>query len=97
MERKTDGRTRRRRGRWLRWVLMMGVVLGVGLTSRSVSALLARVDQLEREAAESEARVEELQVLRDGMSRRLRQMEQQLQTSPAPGSAQAKKRPALTR
>ncbi len=72
-------RAHRRRRRWLPWGLLAGTVLvaGVGgwLASRSLSALLARNAQLEREAAESEARVAELQVLRASMERRLRALE----------------------
>jgi chemotaxis protein MotB len=63
--------------------MLLGAVglltLGGGLAARSISSLLARVEQLEREAAESEARVAELQVLRDSLTRRLRQLEQQQQ------------------
>lgn len=70
----------RRRRAWLPWVLLAGVVaLAVGggvLASRSLSALLERNAQLEREALESEARVAELQVLRASMERRLRLLEQ---------------------
>ncbi|HEX8819470.1 MAG TPA: OmpA family protein [Archangium sp.] len=79
-----------RRGARLPWWLLagaVGVLLGGGwLAGRSISSLLARVEQLEREASESEARVAELQVLRDSMARRLRQLEQRLQgMSAAPG------------
>lgn len=73
-----------RRRRWLPWGLLAATVLAAGgggwLASRSVSALVARNAQLEREAAESEARVAELQVLRASMERRLRALER-----PSPG------------
>ncbi len=75
--------------RWLPWGLLAGVVVlaGVGgwLASRSISALLARTAQLEREAAESEARVAELQVQRDALERRLRALERQ--QAPRPPAA----------
>jgi chemotaxis protein MotB len=87
MERAASDVERRRRAR-LPWLLLAGTVgvavLGGVLASRSLSALLARVEQLEHEAAESEARVAELQVLRDSLTRRLRQLEQQ-----RPGAATA--------
>ncbi|WP_375768627.1 OmpA family protein [Archangium gephyra] len=73
---------KRRRMRWPWWLLAgsLGVtVLGGWAASRSISSLVARVEQLEREAGESEARVAELQVLRDSMARRLRQLEHQQQ------------------
>jgi chemotaxis protein MotB len=76
----TSDAEKRRRTRWP-WLLLAGTVglsaVGGGLASRSISSLLARVEQLEREAAESEARVAELQVLRDSLTRRLRLLEQQ--------------------
>jgi chemotaxis protein MotB len=79
-KREASEARRRRRDR-LPWLLLVGAVglLGVGgwLGWGSLSAQLRRVEQLEREAAESEARVAELQVLRDGMSRRLRLLEQE--------------------
>jgi chemotaxis protein MotB len=82
MERAANDAEKRRRVR-LPWLLLAGClglsVLGGGLATRSISALLKRVEQLEREAAESEARVAELQVLRDSMARRLRLLEQQQQ------------------
>src|SRR3712207_640405 len=82
MERAASDAEKRRRVR-LPWLLLAGClglsVLGGWLAVRSVSSLLKRVEQLEREAAESEARVAELQVLRDSMARRLRQLEQQQQ------------------
>ena len=83
---------------WRRASLLGLAVLGVALATSSVSRLRARVDQLERQAAESEARVAELQVLRDGMARRLRQMEDQLKppASPPTASRQPSKRPAPT-
>ncbi len=75
--------TERRRGARLPWWLLAVAVglltLGGWLAAHSISSLLARVEQLEREAAESEARVAELQVLRDSLTRRLRQLEQQRQ------------------
>jgi chemotaxis protein MotB len=80
MEPTASDAEKRRRAR-LPWWLLAGTValltLGGWLATRSISSLLARVDQLEREAAESEARVAELQVVRDGLTRRLRQLEQQ--------------------
>ncbi|HYO55934.1 OmpA/MotB family protein [Archangium sp.] len=82
MERAASDAERRRRMR-LPWLLLTGSlgvwVLGGWLAARSISSLLARVEQLEREATESEARVAELQVLRDSMARRLRLLEQQQQ------------------
>ncbi len=82
MEPAASDAEKRRRAR-LPWWLLLGAVgllaLGGGLAARSLSSLLARVEQLEREAAESEARVAELQVLRDSLTRRLRQLEQQQQ------------------
>jgi len=82
MERAASDAEKRRRVRWPWWLLAgsLGVtVLGGWGASRSISSLVARVAQLEREASESEARVAELQVLRDSMARRLRQLEQQQQ------------------
>ncbi len=77
----------RRRRAWLPWVLLAGVVAVAGgggvMASRSISSLLARNAQLEREALESEARVAELQVLRGSMERRLRLLEQQQTASMA--------------
>ncbi|MFL5353644.1 flagellar motor protein MotB [Archangium sp.] len=82
MERAASDAEKRRRVR-LPWLLLTGClglsVLGGWLATRSISSLLKRVEQLERESAESEARVAELQVLRDSMARRLRQLEQQQQ------------------
>jgi chemotaxis protein MotB len=80
MEPAASDMEKRRRGR-LPWWLLAGALLtvGGGLAARSISSLLERVEQLEREAAESEARVAELQVLRDSLTRRLRQLEQQQQ------------------
>lgn len=87
MERAASDAERRRRAR-LPWLLLAGTVgvsaLGGWLASRSLSSLLARVEQLEHEAAESEARVAELQVLRDSLTRRLRLLEHQ-QQGPATG------------
>ncbi|WP_257451256.1 OmpA/MotB family protein [Archangium lipolyticum] len=82
MERTASDTEKRRRARRPWWLLAGSLgVLGVGgwLASRSISSLVTRVEQLEREAADSEARVAELQVLRDSMARRLRVMEQQQQ------------------
>ncbi|WIG93677.1 hypothetical protein KGD87_24240 [Myxococcus sp. SDU36] len=66
---------------WLPWGLLVSAVLlattGAWAGSRSISALVERNDALTREAAESEARVAELQALREAMSRRLRTLEQQ--------------------
>jgi chemotaxis protein MotB len=80
MEQASSAAKRRSRA-WLPWALWAGtaVVAGLGgLTlSRSVSSLLERNAQLEREALESEARVAELQGLRSNMERRLRLLEQQ--------------------
>ncbi|XXF77697.1 OmpA family protein [Myxococcaceae bacterium GXIMD 01537] len=77
--REVAGKTHRRR--WLPWGLLacaLGLLgLGGWLGARSLSALLARNAQLEREADESEARVAELQVLRASMERRLRALERQ--------------------
>lgn len=88
MERAASDVERRQRAR-LPWLLLAGTVgvavLGGVLASRSLSSLLARVEQLEHEAAESEARVAELQVLRDSLTRRLRLLEQQRQGTAAPG------------
>ncbi|WNG61766.1 OmpA family protein [Archangium gephyra] len=82
MERTASDAEKRRR-RWLPWWLLAGslgvTVLGGWGASRSVSSLMQRVEQLEREASESEARVAELQVLRDSMTRRMRLLEQQQQ------------------
>ncbi|MCP3105177.1 hypothetical protein LZ198_40545 [Myxococcus sp. K15C18031901] len=68
---------------WLPWGLLAGAMVlggtGAWAGSRSVSALVERGEQLEREAAESEARVAELQALREAMARRLRVLEQQHQ------------------
>ncbi|MBN1208912.1 MAG: OmpA family protein [Myxococcaceae bacterium] len=56
---------------------MGALAAGGGLmASRSLSALMERNTQLEQEALESEARVEELQLLRASMERRLRLLEQ---------------------
>ncbi len=85
----------RRRRAWLPWVLLAGVgVLAAGggmMASRSISSLLARNAQLEREALESEARVAELQVLRGSMERRLRLLEQQQTGSAAQRESEAQK------
>lgn len=82
MERPASDAEKRRRQRLPWWLLVgsLGVtVLGGWVGSRSIAALVERVEQLEREASESEARVAELQALREGMARRLRVMEQQQQ------------------
>ena len=90
-----EERSRPESSGWRRAGLLSLGVLGMALASGSVSRLQARVEQLERQAAESEARVAELQLLRDGMTRRLRQMEEQLKpAAPPPTSRQAPKRPA---
>lgn len=80
MEQASSAAKRRSRA-WLPWALWAGTALVAGLgglsTSRSISALLERNAQLEREALESEARVAELQGLRSNMERRLRLLDQQ--------------------
>lgn len=83
---------------WVRVGVLCALVMGGALATRSAVSLLARVDQLEREAAESEARVAELQQLRDGMARRMRQLEEQLKPATPPPSAkrQAQRSPALS-
>jgi hypothetical protein len=83
----------RRHAGWLPWGLLLGVVAlatsGAWAGSRSIAALVERNGQLEREAAESEARVAELQALRDAQSRRLRTLEQQHQAALAAATAAA--------
>lgn len=82
MERAASDAEKRRRLRLPGWLLAgsLGVtVVGGWMAARSISSLMERVEQLEREAGESEARVAELQVLRDSMARRLRLLEQQQQ------------------
>jgi chemotaxis protein MotB len=90
-----------RRRRWLPWGLLAGTVLAAGtggwLASRSISALLARTAQLEREAAESEARVAELQVLRASMERRLRTLERPPSGPEARSDIRPASLPALAR
>jgi chemotaxis protein MotB len=80
MEQASSAAKRRSRA-WLPWALLAGMALVAGMvgltSSRSISALLARTAQLEREALESEARVAELQGLRSNMERRLRLLEHQ--------------------
>ncbi|WP_338873489.1 hypothetical protein [Myxococcus stipitatus] len=82
----------RHRG-WLPWGLFAGACVlgatGAWAGSRSVSALTEQRAQLEREAAESEARVAELQALREAMSRRLKVLEQQHQAARADATAAA--------
>ncbi|QSQ22121.1 hypothetical protein JY651_44475 [Pyxidicoccus parkwayensis] len=77
----------RRRRAWLPWGLLVGAVMlaasGAWAGSQSISALVERNVQLEREAAESEARVAELQALREAQSRRLRTLEQEHQATQA--------------
>jgi chemotaxis protein MotB len=94
MEEARSAADRRRRA-WLPWVLLAGVaVLAAGggmMASRSISSLLARNAQLEREALESEARVAELQVLRGSMERRLRLLEHQQTGSAAQRESEARK------
>lgn len=84
-----------RRKAWLPWALLAGVgVAAVGggvMGSRSVSALLERNAQLEEQALESEAQVEELQLLRASMERRLRVLEQSQLDAAAQREAEAKK------
>lgn len=103
MEQPTSAAKRRSRA-WVPWALLAAVTLALGLgahaTSRSISALLERNAQLEREAQESEARVAELQGLRSNMERRLRLLEQQQRTlvaavppTPPPAPAKAAPRP----
>ncbi|NMO22532.1 hypothetical protein HPC49_41100 [Pyxidicoccus fallax] len=83
----------RRRRAWLPWGLLAGVVVlatsGAWAGSRSISALVERNGQLEREAAESESRVAELQALREAQSRRLRTLEQQHQAALASAATTA--------
>jgi chemotaxis protein MotB len=72
----------RRGARRTNWLVLgtLGVVaLGGWGAVRSVTALATRTEQLEREAAESEARVAELQALREGLTRRVHLLEQQHQ------------------
>ncbi|PTL83267.1 OmpA family protein [Vitiosangium sp. GDMCC 1.1324] len=94
MERAASDAEKRRRVR-LPWLLLAGSLgvsaLGGWLAARSISSLLTRVEQLEREATESEAKVAELQVLRDSMARRLRLMEQQQQGLTAQNTALGKR------
>ena len=93
MELTADDEVERRSTRWPGWLLTGSLaVMGLGgwMATRSISALVERTEQLEREAAESEARVAELQVLRDGMARRVRVLEQQQR-------AEAAQRVALAR
>ncbi len=80
MEQASSAAKQRSRA-WLPWALLAGTALLAGLGgltfSRSISALMERNAQLEREALESEARVAELQGLRSNMERRLRLLDQQ--------------------
>ncbi|WP_164012655.1 hypothetical protein [Pyxidicoccus trucidator] len=93
MEATQQSESARRRRAWLPWGLLAGAVLlatsGAWAGSRSISALVERNTQLEREAAESEARVAELQALREAQSRRLRTLEQQHQATQAALTATA--------
>lgn len=88
MDQGGSSAAKRRSRAWVPWALLAGmtVVLGLGAlsASRSISALLERNAQLEREALESEARVAELQGLRSSMERRLRLLEQQQHTAQPP-------------
>lgn len=87
MEATLQNESARRRRAWLPWGLLVGAVTlaasGAWAGSRSISALVERNGQLEREAAESEARVAELQALREAQTRRLRTLEQQHQAAQA--------------
>ncbi|MCY1018888.1 hypothetical protein [Pyxidicoccus sp. MSG2] len=87
MEATQKSESARRRRAWLPWGLLVGAVVlatsGAWAGSRSISALVERNGQLEREAAESEAHVAELQALRESQSRRLRTLEQQHQAAQA--------------
>ncbi|MCP3140005.1 hypothetical protein [Pyxidicoccus xibeiensis] len=82
-----------RRRAWLPWGMLVGAVAlattGAWAGSRSISALVERNEQLSREAAESEARVAELQALRDAQALRLRTLEQQHQSALAAVTAPA--------
>ncbi|WP_044197598.1 OmpA/MotB family protein [Hyalangium minutum] len=84
-----------RRKPWLPWALLAGVgvaAAGGGLmASQSVSALLERNAQLEQQALESEARVEELQLLRASMERRLKVLEQSQTGTTAQHESESKK------
>ncbi|OJH35268.1 OmpA/MotB family protein [Cystobacter ferrugineus] len=94
MELTADDEVEPRSTRKPRWLLTGTlVVLGLGgwMATRSISSLVERTEQLEREAAESEARVAELQVLRDSMARRLRVLEQQQRTEAAQRVASARR------
>src|SRR6218665_4088555 len=93
MDITVDELEERRSTRWTGWLILgtLGVVAAGGWgASQSISALMTRTEQLEREAAESEARVEELQVLREGLTRRgppLEPHQQSAQASPRAASA----------
>lgn len=91
MEATQQSESARRRRAWLPWGLLVGAVAlattGAWAGSRSISALVERNGQLEREAAESEARVAELQALREAQSRRLRTLEQHHQAALAAATA----------
>ncbi|MFL5345676.1 MAG: OmpA family protein [Hyalangium sp.] len=84
-----------RRTSRLPWALLAGVVVlamgGGVLAFRSISALMKRNTQLEQQALESEARVAELQVLRAGLERRLRLLEQQQAGTSAQREGEARK------
>ncbi|EPX59732.1 hypothetical protein D187_002476 [Cystobacter fuscus DSM 2262] len=94
MELTADDEVVPRSTRRPRWLLMGTLaVLGLGgwMATRSITSLVERTEQLEREAAESEARVAELQVLRDSMARRLRVLEQQQRAEAAHRVASARR------
>jgi chemotaxis protein MotB len=84
-----------RRKSWLPWALLAGVGVAAAsggvMASRSVSALLERNAQLEEQALESEARLEELQLLRASMERRLKALEQSQTGTAAQRESEAKK------
>jgi chemotaxis protein MotB len=84
-----------RRKAWLPWALLAGVGVAAAsggvMASRSMSALLERNAQLEEQALESEAQVEELQLLRASMERRLKGLEQSQTGTAAQRESEAKK------
>ncbi|WP_434384513.1 OmpA/MotB family protein [Melittangium boletus] len=86
MDITADELEERRSPRWTGWLVLgtVGLVTaGAWGATRSLSALATRTEQLEREAAESEARVAELQLEREGLARRVRQLEQEQQRAQA--------------